>query len=73
MITAPVPDSVFETRYYKILRSDAMGGHKTAHCRSDHIRNRIYNQGVTEDSGLPRIAGYCTAVRLPGTRQSGCP
>ena len=59
MIAAPHPDSGFETRYYQILGSDAMrlGGCKTVNYRSDHIRNCIYNQGVTEDSGLPRIAG----------------
>ena len=56
-IAAPNPDSAFETRYYQILRSDATGGRKTVHYRSDHIRNRIYNQGVTDNSGLPMIAG----------------
>ena len=56
-IAALSPDSVFETRRYQILRSDAMGGGKTVHARSDHIRNRIYNEEVTNNSGLPMIAG----------------
>ena len=60
MIAAPNPDSVFETRDYQILRSDATGGGKAVHYRYDHIRDRIYNQGVTDNSGLPMIAGTCT-------------
>ena len=51
MIAAPNPDSVFETRYYQILRSVAMGGPKTVHYWSGHIRNRIYIEGATERSG----------------------
>ena len=36
---------------------------KTVHYWSDYIRNRIYNYRVTEDNGLPKIAGnlYSTA------------
>ena len=39
-----------------------MGGRKTVRYRSDHIRSRIYNQGVIEDSGLPMIAGNLYAL-----------